>query len=174
MGELGRPNPVQISYLLGYRFNNWFSLSAGLGFTYELTNLRNYQYLIEDWTGLKLNDFGDNYKNFLIPVYLNMKSYLTQTKVQPMISISGGCYIYPNGTNILLDAGLGCNFRLSNRNNLYFLLSLSSISVPYLWYDSSWNSDWYGNEIINEEYVVNHYNSRAEYFGISFKIGISL
>ena len=135
IGTSYRPFPITLNYMLGYRFNNWFSLSAGVGFAYEVFgDIRNDADFFERCNGIKLEDYEgingygsyESYENFYIPVYLNAKAYLTKTKIQPMVSVSGGLYLYPkalDNPDLMFDAGIGCNFRLSRRNNMYIMIT---------------------------------------------------
>ena len=134
-GHAGYPLPVTLNYMLGYRFCNWFSLSLGAGFSYEVAgDIRKDADFFESCNGLKLEEYVgidgsigyENYDNFYVPVYLNAKAYLSKTKIQPMLSVSGGLYLYPKDLgrpDLLFNAGIGCNFRLSRRNNMYIMLT---------------------------------------------------
>lgn len=115
-------HPVEAVYMIGYRFCNWVSLSVGAGLTYDIVNLRNYGDSF--YSGYRNTQ---KYTNWNIPVFLNLKTYLSRGKCQPMISLSGG--IYAPNIEILCDFGLGCNFRLSKRCNMYLLASFGT--VPY-------------------------------------------
>ena len=69
----------------------------------------------------------DLYTPINIPVFLNAKIYMSRGKCQPMLSLSGGVYA-PN-LDLLADAGIGCNLRLSKTANMYFLASIRT--TPY-------------------------------------------
>ena len=167
--EFSTLHPVEFNYSIGYRFCNWVSLSIGAGLTYDLVDLRNY--------GDKFSSAYEqqshpediqqilNYSNMSVPVFLNAKFYLSRGKVQPMISLSGGVYLpLPNISvqdMLLLDAGLGCNFRLSKRSNMYVMASIGTVpAVP---------ADVYN--VLRQEYF---WARRSAVFAPRVKIGFTL
>ena len=147
--EFSTLHPVEFNYSIGYRFCNWVSVSLGTGVTYDLVDLRNY--------GDKFSSVYEvttlpedarqvlNYSNISIPVFLNAKYYMTKGKVQPMLSVSGGIYLPLPSVSLqnmwLFDAGVGCNFRLSKRSNMYVMASVGT--VPAVLADIY---DFYGQE----------------------------
>ena len=167
--EFSTLHPVEFNYSIGYRFCNWVSLSIGAGLTYDLVDLRNY--------GDKFSSAYEqqshpediqqilNYSNMSVPVFLNAKFYLSRGKVQPMMSLSGGVYLpLPNISvqdMLLLDAGLGCNFRLSKRSNMYVMASIGTVpAVP---------ADVYN--VLRQEYF---WARRSAVFAPRVKIGFTL
>ena len=62
-----------------------------------------------------------------VPLFLNLKSYLTRGGWQPLVSVSAGVYC-PNLEG-MADVGIGLNYRLSRTSNVYFLLSVRT--TPY-------------------------------------------
>lgn len=149
--EFSTLHPVEFNYSIGYRFCNWVSVSLGTGVTYDLVDLRNY--------GDKFSSIYEvttlpedarqvlNYSNISIPVFLNAKYYMTKGKVQPMLSVSGGIYLPLPSVSLqnmwLFDAGVGCNFRLSKRSNMYVMASVGT--VPAVLADIY---DFYGQEYL--------------------------
>lgn len=132
-------HPVGLTYTFSYRFSNWFSLGLGTGVLYNLVNL-----------GAYADAFDKKYVNIEkfsainIPVFANAKVYMSRGRVQPLISLSGGVYA-PN-LELMCDCGLGCNFRLSKRANLYVLASFV-ITPGARFYEYS-NQNWSYNRIL--------------------------
>ena len=182
IGISGRPFPITLNYMLGYRFNNWFSLSAGVGFAYEVFgDIRNNADFFERCNGIKLEDYEgingygsyESYENFYIPVYLNAKAYLTKTKIQPMVSVSGGVYLHPKALSymdILFDAGLGCNFRLSRRNNMYIMITYGLTPNVHLYQIEHPEGMITLQGTVYNERTISRYSDNS----IGFKIGFSL
>lgn len=115
--EYGSLDPVEFEYTLSYRFNNFLSVGIGTGIQYQLVNLCDYSDVFDPkYTGL------EDFTPINIPVFLNVRTYMTRGKIQPMFSLSGGVYC-PNLEG-MLDAGLGINFRVSRMSNIYLLFSM--------------------------------------------------
>lgn len=115
--EYGSLDPVEFKYTLSYRFNNFLSVGIGTGIQYQLVNLCDYPDVFDPkYTGL------EDFTPINIPVFLNVRTYMTRGKIQPMFSLSGGVYC-PNLEG-MLDAGLGINFRVSRMSNIYLLFSM--------------------------------------------------
>lgn len=148
-------HPLELTYSIGYRFSNWVSLSVGSGLSYEAVDLRRYgdkivsEYVV---SGILSEDV---YSNVDIPLLLDLRVYLSQNKFQPFLALKGGMYML-NSSALLLDGGIGCNFRLNKRCNLYLLASASL-------YPSIWGTS-------GEEPVMGRRNALAP----GFKIGFSL
>lgn len=118
--KYGNLHPFEVDYLIGYRFNNHIMLNVGVGAMINAVDLS------------ACGDtfiYGDiNYKSFDIPVFANMRATLSRGKVQPIIVLSAG--VYTMSTTFLFEAGLGLNFRLSKRSNIYFTISAKSTPWP--------------------------------------------
>lgn len=116
--------PLQASYAIGYSFGYLGSLSFGIGVLYDVrkTLLSGDQLLPGH------GEFKE--KNVDIPIFLNGKMYFTPTRVQPMISVSGG--IYALSATPLLDAGLGVNVKMDHRSSVYLLANFSFTPWPFL------------------------------------------
>lgn len=126
-------HPIEFNYLIGYRFNNWVSLSFGTGIVCDMVNLRTLDYAMNS-----INYSGPTYSTLRIPVFLNVKTYMTDTKIQPMASLSvGGTspsvvdFLDFENWTLSAELGVGCNVRTGNRGNLYFLLSAKMMPMPY-------------------------------------------
>ena len=153
--DYGNLHPVELNYTFGYRLNNLLSLGIGTGLQYQVVNLCDYPDVfdpnysaIEDYTALN------------IPIFLNLKMYMSRGRFQPLFSLSAGVYA-PNLEG-LIDVGVGLNMRLNRTANVYFLLSYRT--TPYSDF-REYNSvnDSFGREFL------------AHYTGVtstpSFKIG---
>lgn len=118
--KYGNLHPFEVDYLIGYRFNNHIMLNVGVGAMINAVDLS------------ACGDtfiYGDiDYKSFDIPVFANMRATLSRGKVQPIIVLSAGAYTM--STTFLFEAGLGLNFRLSKRSNIYFTISAKSTPWP--------------------------------------------
>ena len=116
--EYGSFHPVCLTYACGYKFNNYVSVALGTGLMYNLVNLRLYHgdyfatYNEQRFTALN------------IPLFCNVKTYLTKSKCQPMLSLSGGVFL--PYCELLLDAGLGCCFKVGRKSNMYLLATMST------------------------------------------------
>lgn len=147
-------HPIEFNYLIGYRFCNWVSLSFGTGIVCDMVNLRTLDYAMNS-----INYSGPTYSTLRIPVFLNVKTYMTDTKIQPMASLSvGGTspsvvdFLDLENWTLSAELGVGCNVRTGNRGNLYFLLSAKMMPMPYFETYSfpsdvpgqSYTKGWYG------------------------------
>lgn len=118
--KVSTTNPIEVTYSIGYRFNNWISLSIGSGLTYEFTNLLTYgDKLVSQYNGSGILSAG-KYSNIDIPLFIDIDLYLSKKKSQPLISLRGGLYML-NNSMALFDGGFGWNFRLSRSSNLYIM-----------------------------------------------------
>lgn len=131
-------NPIDISYLVGYRFNHMFSANLGIGLVYNCSNLASNDVYYDDMTtgAFQQKDFIDtqvyekkSHSRIDIPIFLNVKGFLGGEKIQPMVSASIGAYVM-SGT-LMYEIGAGCNFRVSKAGNVYVLASLKSTPWPY-------------------------------------------
>ena len=128
-------HPVELNYSIGYRFCNWVSVSLGAGVTYDLVDLRNYGDSFAH--AYETRSHRDNiqpilnYSNMSIPVFMNARFYLTKGSIQPITSISGGIYLpiptLPLNNMLFFDAGVGCNFRVNKRSNIYVIGSIATV-----------------------------------------------
>lgn len=121
--EYANLSPVSADYMIGYRFNRSFTLSAGAGFCYSLSNLRTIGDTFDEAT------YGQpTYSSYDVPVYLNGRAYFGRGKVQPMVSVSVGWYLMSN--TLMADAGVGCAFRFARMFNMYVLASVRTTPWP--------------------------------------------
>lgn len=115
-------HPVEVNYTIAYRFNHFLSLGIGTGLQYQIVNLCTYP-----------DVFHPNYTQqekftpINIPVFLNVKTYLSRGWCQPLLSISGGVYC-PNLEG-MIDVGVGVNFRINRTTDAYLLLGIRT--TPY-------------------------------------------
>lgn len=126
-------HPIEFNYLIGYRFRNWVSLSIGTGIVCDMVHLNHLGYEMSS-----IDYSGPTYSTQRIPVFLNLKTYMTDTMIQPMASLSVGG-TSPSVVDFLdfgywtltAELGVGCNFRMGNRGNFYFLLSGKLMPMPF-------------------------------------------
>lgn len=130
--DYGNLNPISAEYLIGYRFNNFLSLNLGIGFRHYCTDLHDSPMNVGDYDDLGGQPdvllHADGLYSFDIPIRLNVKSYLTRGRVQPMVSASAGVHL-PTG-KFLYDAGVGCNFRIGRRAGIYIIAQVYSTPWP--------------------------------------------
>ena len=122
--DYGNLHPVQLDYLFGYRFNNSFMLNLGVGILVHTVNLTA--------CGDTFIYGNVDYRPFDIPVFANFRATLTRGKVQPIVVVSAG--VYTLSPTFLIEVGVGVNYRISKRSNVYFTLSANStpwVSIDY-------------------------------------------
>ncbi len=122
----GNLNPVTVDYMLGYRFGAYYSMSVGAGLSYNHTNL----YMSGDgiMSSYPSSNVSINIRYFDVPVYLNMKFYMTKGKVQPVLSLSGGMYCLSK--TLMAEGGFGCLFRMGRITNFYIMASVKTTPWP--------------------------------------------
>ena len=142
--DYGNLHPLQIDYLFGYRFNNSYMLNFGVGILAHTVNL----------TACGDTFIYDNvdYLPFDIPVFANFRATLTRGKVQPIVVVSAGLYTLT--PVFLIEVGVGVNYRISKRSNVYFTISANS-------------TPWY-------QFDEMEYKSYTTVFSPGFKIGFTL
>ena len=118
-------NPIDISYLIGYRINHFVAVNLGVGFLYNCTDLSIAPSM---WSDTIDSGYDSVPSSFDIPIYLNAKGFYGNGKIQPMASASIGAYAV-SGT-LMYELGIGCNFRLGRTPNVYVLASLKSTPWP--------------------------------------------
>ena len=120
-------HPIEFTYNIGYRFNNWVSVSLGTGITHELVDLRNKGDKFADYYYVNNVKEIVNYSPNIVPIYANSKFYLSRRKYQPMISISNGMYVVPKVKVLFMcDFGIGVNYRLNRILSCYTMLSVGT------------------------------------------------
>ena len=123
-------NPIDVSYLIGYRVNHMFSANLGIGLIYNCSNLASNDvfYSMTSTAFFQKDcidtDVYESPRRIDIPIFLNVKGFLGGEKIQPMVSASIGAYAM-SGT-LMYEVGAGCNFRVSKAGNVYVLASLKS------------------------------------------------
>lgn len=155
------------NYIVGYRFNDYLYLGGGIGvgvLTMPRLPILKYHNLYLEGSYVKI----------YIPLYAHFRAYLTKTRVQPFIDLSiGGKFPIPskislsveyNNYNypieyciagILLQPGIGANYRINKKMGVYAKLNYvgSSMTTPI------------GNYY--DEIVIKH----KMYHGVSLSIG---
>ncbi len=115
-------HPVEVNYTIAYRFNHFLSLGIGTGLQYQIVNLCTYQDVFHPSYTQQ-----EKFTPINIPVFLNVKTYLSRGWCQPLLSISGGVYC-PNLEG-MIDVGFGVNFRMNRTTDAYLLLGIRT--TPY-------------------------------------------
>lgn len=136
-GQFCNSAKINLSYTIGYRFSNWLSVGVGVGL-----NIDNYKGKVENFFEEYESSIPShfNYKactenlssGLNVPVYLDVKSYLTHTRLQPMIALKTGIELSNRLSEknwwwdyVRIDPGIGCNYRITRSNSVYFLVSFS-------------------------------------------------
>ena len=148
-------NPLELTYQLGYKFSDRFTLNLGSGISWDMVDLRK--------TGDVISDIYENkekYSNIRIPFFLNARMFLTDGKLKPVLSISGG--VYAPVWNLLADVGLGCYF-----GALYIVASCRYMPYPnFEIFESS------PGNLLNEHNIRGCYSNSGT-LAFAIKIGIS-
>lgn len=135
---------ISTKYIAGYRFNNWFFLGGGTGFTFNLSpgygSHFHYSY------DIYLSDKVVN-----IPLFVHLRTYLTRSRVNPYIGLSAGgllstkwhatCYYEFNdiegveyefsNCRGMIEPSFGINIRLKRKLDLYLAFSALTTFEPY-------------------------------------------
>lgn len=120
--KYGDLTPLQATWSIGYSFGYIGSLSVGAGILYNVRT----PLVIGDSLIPEYGDFKEHRLD--VPVFLNGKIYMTRTRIQPMLSVSGG--IYAISRVPLADIGLGANFRAGKRCSAYLLANFDFTPWP--------------------------------------------
>ena len=115
--------PIEMKYTIAYRLNNFCSLGVGAGLQYQLDNLYIYPDVFHPSYGRQ-----ESYTPLNVPVFLNIKGYMSRGRCQPLLSLSAGLY-FPNKEG-MADLGAGVNVRLSKSTNMYVLLCFCTTPYP--------------------------------------------
>lgn len=132
--QYGDQIPLQLTYAIGYRINWCLAVSAGAGFLY---NVRNISIKNDVFSPTLYPKF--KYTQFDIPVFAKVDYFMTRSKIQPMLSVSGGLYVMT--MTPMADAGVGCSIRLSKSMALNVLASVRTTPWPY--FDSYYKNAGY-------------------------------
>ena len=121
--DYGSTHPVELDYTLSYKFNRLVSVGVGVGALYHLKSL---------------SIIGDDYipayasfreKQFDVPVFANVKIRMLRSNFRPLISLQGGYYCM-SGV-FYGEAGLGCEYRVTNGLSLHLIASVRTCPWPY-------------------------------------------
>lgn len=122
-----------IDMINGYRFNDYFSIGAGIGFRY--TDALYYE-------SNTLNYFFESRDGkYLVPLYARVKANLTKTKVSPFFLANIG-YTFDVGQNpnkntygLMIEPAFGIDFKLNEKNlGLYFLVGFNLQNAEYTYF----------------------------------------
>lgn len=128
-------HPLQLTYAIGWRFNDNFTLTAGAGFLYNLVSLERKGDIPDPslYSDCKLQRYD-------VPVFLNFRCHFTQASIQPYLTLSGGIYALSfigalerklpvTQMPLLMDLGVGVSFHLTG--NLALNLAFSARNTPW-------------------------------------------
>lgn len=132
--QYGDQIPLQLTYAIGYRINWCLAVSAGAGFLYNVRNIAIKNDMFSPTLYPKFK-----YTQFDIPVFVKVDYFMTRSKIQPMLSVSGGLYVMT--MTPMADAGVGCSIRLSKSTALNILASIRTTPWPY--FDSYYKNAGY-------------------------------
>lgn len=132
-----------VNVIGGYRFNDFISLSAGIGYTY-LNGLyySNYEYLGK----------GDSYRHKSYDVRSNLNVFarakinMTKTKVSPFILVDlGGTFGLASSSvkmanGFMYEPALGCDFKLKEKHKVYVMLGYKGMKYEYSAFDTTFGS----------------------------------
>ena len=138
---------ISTKYIAGYRFNNWFFLGGGTGFSSNLFN-NSYRHSHSLYYEPPIGD-----KLVSIPLFVHLRTYLTRSRVNPYIGLSAGgllstkvhvtCYYDYDYNEIegveyefsncrgMIEPSFGINIRLKRKWDLYLAFSALTTFEPY-------------------------------------------
>lgn len=138
---------ISTKYIAGYRFNNWFFLGGGTGFTFNPWKTNTHQHNYFSGSVYSISDKGVN-----IPLFVHLRTYLTRSRVNPYIGLSAGgllstkghatCHYNDNLTTDtveyefsncrgMIEPSFGINIRLKRKWDLYLAFSALTTFEPY-------------------------------------------
>lgn len=108
-------NILGVSYIAGYRFNNYIFLGGG--------------------TGIGIITYEDLY----IPIYANFRSYFTKTRWKPFLDLSLGTDLVFEDKSVIpiihFDSSLGVSYQVNRKCELFFSagyeIPFSSLSLSF-------------------------------------------
>lgn len=108
---------LRLNITNAYQFNSYFSLGGGIGLRYY-----------------------SDYEASLVPIFLNLKTNLTEANVKPYIQVLAG-YSFDasndwNGVGLLINPELGLSFKTGKKTNInlgvgYEMQQMDFVSVTY-------------------------------------------
>ena len=132
---------ANISYIGGYRFNGHIFLGAGIGISIMDSVKESYE-----THSVVTGGNGDCLSCPLvnIPLYVHFKAYFLKSRVSPLFALSAGGRLsakkefgMETGENIrygtmglYVNPSVGVNYRVSEKNSLYFSVGLKGTTVP--------------------------------------------
>ncbi|MBR6054973.1 MAG: hypothetical protein IKP46_06505 [Bacteroidales bacterium] len=121
--QYGALHPLELDYTLSWRFNRWVSVGVGAGVSYNLKSIT----IVNDSFSPVYGDFKE--KQLDVPVFAAVKVTPLRSRIRPVIGVSGGYYILSR--TMLLNADLGCEFRITRRVAAHILFSARTTPYPY-------------------------------------------
>ena len=121
-------HPLQLTYAIGWNFNEVFTLTAGAGFLFNLVSLERKA----DSPDAELYG-GETPLRYDVPAFLNLRFHIPTKSVRPYFSLSGG--IYALSLTPLIDLGIGIAVPLGGKVALN--LAVSARNTPWPLYNES-------------------------------------
>lgn len=125
--EYGALHLLQLTYTLSWKFNRLVSLGVGAG---VLFNSKSITIVNDEFYGAAA-DFKE--RRVDVPVFLNLRTNFCRTAVRPYISLTGGFYCLSK--TLLVEAGLGCEYRFSKAGAVRIQASANMVPWP------EWNDE---------------------------------
>ena len=181
---------VDLSYSIGYRFCNWISLGLGLGLKFDTVNFKNFvndeffyfldsnvssqSFLYQELSSQYLKDL-ENYTILTVPLFLDLKTYLTRTRFQPMIALKLGTDLLVQKNALkplpLIDVGVGCNYRMNKNSSVYFLVSCGSGFTRHYVYHARCEYSYPSLDMHDEDYYSSYIFGGA--IALKFRLGFT-
>lgn len=130
---------VGMDYIGGWRFNNWLFIGGGIGIRSELRRADPYikKHIGGTYTASEKN--GDDYhidlrerldiyrtsgtlNSYAIPLYVNVRTYLSRTLATPYLSLSAGGRFASKDIGTYLDLSGGVDIRINDRYHIFLSL----------------------------------------------------
>lgn len=123
-------NTFGLYMINGYRFNKHFFAGIGTGFGYS--NTLTMVNIINKTT---TESRGDAY---LIPVFINLKANLTDSKTSPFLQLNTGFTFdadqYPKDSpGLMIEPSFGVDFNIGNNNSIYVMTGFNLQNNNYLY-----------------------------------------
>lgn len=145
-----------ISMINGYRFNQHFFSGIGIGLGYSSA-----------LNGVSIsNGLTTEYRTdaYLIPIFVNVKAYLSTEKAAPFVQLNTGYTFDVNqyvrdAPGFMIEPSFGIDFKMNDRNSFYMLAGLNLQHSKYSYNKDVGSINW---EISTKSEMLT---------AISFKVG---
>ena len=130
---------VGMDYIGGWRFNNWLFIGGGIGIRSELSradpNIKKHiggtytafgkngdGYHIDLRESLDIDRTLGTLNSYAIPLYVNVRTYLSRTLATPYLSLSAGGRFASKDIGTYMDLSGGVDFRINDRYHIFLSL----------------------------------------------------